>query len=301
MKPTIVPLDATLGAKVTDVDLKALDDATWQVIENTFFEYALLLFPGQHLNEEEQNAFGRCFGKLLIEALPISNATPDGGVLGSDTLRYWILRGNEYWHHDSSFMPVAAKASMLTAKVMPASGGETEWADTRAAYNALDEPTRNRLANLRACHSNYYSHAQLGQPARTGEFPSFHPYGAPVRSLVKQHPVTGKHALYTGRHAYGIEGLSADASACLLAEVIEAACQPPRTYKHRWQVGDLVVWDNLCVMHRVWPYDYSETRIMMHTRIAGNPDTEYAPTVADPLADTYEPLDFEVWRERAGV
>src|SRR5262245_51941258 len=149
MKPTIVPLDATLGAKVTDVDLQALDDATWQIIEKAFFEYALLLFPGQHLNEEAQNAFGRRFGTLLIEALPISNATPDGGVLGPEMLRYWILRGNEYWHHDSSFMPVAAKASILTAKVMPSSGGETEWADTRAAYEALDEPVRNHLANLR--------------------------------------------------------------------------------------------------------------------------------------------------------
>lgn len=301
MQPTIVPLDATLGAKVTDIDLTALDDSTWQMIETAFFDYALLLFPGQHLNEDEQNAFGRRFGQLLIEAQPISNASPDGGVFGPDTLRYWILRGNEYWHHDSSFMPVAAKASMLTAKVMPSSGGETEWADTRAAYDALDEPTRQRLVNLRACHSNYYSHSQLGQTARTGEFPSFHRYGAPVRSLVKHHPVTGKPALYTGRHAYGIEGLSANASVRLLADVMEAACQPPRTYKHRWQMGDLAVWDNLCVMHRVWPYDYRETRIMMHTRIAGNPETEYAPTVSDPLADTYEPLDFEVWCERAGV
>lgn len=301
MQPTITPLDATLGAKVTGVDLAALDDSTWQVIEKAFFEYALLLFPGQHLNEEQQNVFGRRFGELVIEAKPISNAASNGGVLGPDILGYWILRGNEYWHHDSSFMPVAAKASILTAKIMPSSGGETEWADTRAAYDELDETARKRLANLRACHSNYYSHVQLGQPARTGEFPSFHPYGAPVRSLVKQHPVTGKRALYTGRHAYGIEGLTADESSRLLAEVIEAACQPPRTYKHRWQIGDLVVWDNLCVMHRVWPYDYSKTRIMMHTRIAGNPETEYAPTVADPYADVYEPLDFEVWRERAGV
>ena len=301
MKPTIVPLDATLGAKVTDIDLTALDDSTWQMIEKAFYDHALLLFPDQHLNEEEQNAFGRRFGDLLIEAFPISNANPDGGVLGLDSLRYWILRGNEYWHHDSSFMPVAAKASILTAKVMPASGGETEWADARAAYDVLDEATRTRLANLRACHSNYYSHVQLGQAARTGEFPSFHTYGAPVRSLVKQHPVTGKYALYAGRHAFGIEGLSAEASARLLADVIESACQPPRTYKHRWQIGDLVVWDNLCVMHRVWPYDYSETRIMMHTRIAGNPETEYAPTVADPHADVYEPLSLEVWRKRAGI
>ena len=203
MTPTIIPLDATLGAQVTDVDLQALDEATWQMIEKAFFAYALLLFPGQHLTAEAQNAFGRRFGALLIEALPISNATPDGGVLGPETLGYWILRGNEYWHHDSSCMPVAAKASILTAKVLPASGGETGWADTRAAYDALDAPTRTHLATLRACHSNYYSHAQLGQPARTGAFPSFHTYGAPVRSLVKHHPVTGKPALYTGRHAYG--------------------------------------------------------------------------------------------------
>ena len=301
MIPTIIPLDATLGAKVTDVNLKSLDEATWQRIEKAFYDYALLLFPGQHLNEDEQNAFGRRFGELTIEAQPISNAAPDGGVLGPDSHRYWILRGNEHWHHDSSFMPVAAKASLLTAKVLPSSGGETEWVDTRAAYDALDEPTRKRLEGLRACHSIYYSHAQLGQSARTGDMGGFHPYGAPVRPLVKPHPVTGRKALYTGRHAYAIEGMSAAESARLLADLIEAACQSPRTYKHPWQVGDLVVWDNLCVMHRVWPYDYRETRIMMHTRIAGNPETEYAPTVADPRADVYEPLDFETWCERAGV
>ena len=301
MKPTIVPLDATLGATVTDVNLAALDDTTWQIIESAFFEFGLLLFPGQNLNEDEQNAFGRRFGKLLIEARPISNANPEGGVLGPDAHRYWILRGNEYWHHDSSFMPVAAKASMLTAKVMPESGGETEWADTRAAYDELDEPTRSRLEALQARHSIYYSHSQLGKSARTGDVGGFHAYGSPIRPLVKQHPVTGRKALYTGRHACDIEGLSADESASLLANVIKSACQPPRTYKHRWEVGDLIVWDNLCVMHRVWPYDYSKTRIMMHTRIAGNPETEYAPTVADPLADTYEPLTFDAWCERAGV
>lgn len=87
MQPTIVPLDSTLGAKVTDVHLAALDDATWQIIEQAFFEFALLLFPDQHLNEEEQNAFGRRFGELLIETRPISNANPDGGVFGPDTLR----------------------------------------------------------------------------------------------------------------------------------------------------------------------------------------------------------------------
>ena len=117
------------------------------------------------------------------------------------------LRGNEGWHTDSSYMPLAAKASVLSAQVVPSAGGETEWADMRAAYDALDEATRRRIAGLSAHHSLYHSQAKIGHVVQTGAGYGFHTKGAPLRPLVKVHPVTGRPALFIGRHAYGIPGL----------------------------------------------------------------------------------------------
>ena len=142
---TIEPLDATFGAVVTGVSLSQLTAGAWSEIEAAFNDYGLLIFPGQHLNEAEQDAFGARFGRIQISAVPISNAKGGGKVLGPDEHQYWILRGNERWHHDSSFMPLAAKASLLTAKALPSWGGLTEWADMRAAYDVLEPAEKEKF------------------------------------------------------------------------------------------------------------------------------------------------------------
>jgi alpha-ketoglutarate-dependent taurine dioxygenase len=296
MPPHIEPIDATLGAVVTGVALARMDDATWTAVEQAFHRHALLVFPGQHLTEQEQVAFARRFGEIELlapdpeqKAVAISNQRPDGSVMGPDEHRFKSLRGNEGWHTDSSYMPLAAKASVLSAQVVPSAGGETEWADMRAAYDALDEPTRRRIAGLSAHHSLYHSQAKIGHIVQPGAGYGYHTKGAPLRPLVKVHPVTGRPSLFIGRHAYGIPGLDEAESEKLLADLVDFACRPPRTYAHRWAPGDVVIWDNRCVLHRARPYDYREARVMRHTRVAGDPATELALTDRDERAGAYEP------------
>jgi alpha-ketoglutarate-dependent taurine dioxygenase len=299
MEPRVAPIAATLGAVVTDLELARMDTSTWKTVEQAFHEHGVLVFPGQHLTEEEQVAFANRFGDIEIlapdpeqKAVPISNRKPDGTILGADEHRFKSLRGNEGWHTDSSYMPLAAKASVLSAQVVPSAAGETEWADMRAAYDALDEDTRQRIAPLSAHHSLYHSQAQIGHVVQPGAGYGFHTKGAPLRPLVKIHPVTRRPALFIGRHAHAIPGLGEAESERLLSDLVDFACRPPRTYAHRWQPGDVVIWDNRCVLHRARPYDYSEARVMRHTRVAGDPATELAPTHRDERAGAYEPSTF---------
>ncbi len=281
MPLAIEPTGATLGAIVTGVDLATLDAAAWNDLEAAFHEHAVLIFPGQHLSSEAQIALGARFGEIEHlsadrDIVPISNKSPDGGLAGDDSHQMQILRGNEGWHTDSSYMPLSAKASVLSARVVPAAGGQTEWGDMRAAYDVLDDATKERIAELAAYHSLFHSQAKIGHEVAVGGGYGFFEGDPPLRPLVKVHPVTGRKALYIGRHAYGIPGLGPDDSEKLLNDLVTSACQPPRTYMHDWQPGDIVVWDNRCVLHRARPFDHSEARVMMHTRIKGDPATESA-------------------------
>lgn len=281
MTLTIRPTSATLGATITGVDLSALTDAHWRATESAFLQYAVLFFPAQHLSAEAQLAFATRFGEIeiLVEGLktvPIANTSLDGQLLEEDSHRMQLLRGNEGWHTDSSYMPLAAKASVLSAQVIPTAGAHTEWADARAAYDALDEVTKTRIANLAAYHSYFYSQAKLGHQVAVGAGYGFFDGEPPLRPLVKVHPETGRPALYLGRHAGKIPGLEPHDAEALLDELMAHTCQPPRVYTHSWQPGDVAVWDNRAVLHRARPYNYREARVMMHTRITGDPATETA-------------------------
>jgi alpha-ketoglutarate-dependent taurine dioxygenase len=186
-----------------------------------------------------------------------------------------ILRGNQGWHTDSSYMRVSAKASMLSARVVPTSGGNTEWCDMRAAYDALDDDLKRKLEGVSAAHSIVYSQRRAGEIT----VPGFYGHDVdtpPRRPLVKVHPVTGRRALFIGRHAHDVTGMAPEESERFLDDLLDFACGPPRVYTHRWTVGDLVVWDNRCVLHRAEPWDWSEPRVMMHTRVSGDPTTEAA-------------------------
>ena len=296
MEPTVTRLDATLGAAITGIDLAALDGAGWRLVEDAFHEHALLVFPGQDLSEEAQIAFASRFGDIEIlrgeteqKAVAISNRNADGSVVGPEAHRYKNLRGNEGWHTDSSYMPLAAKASVLAAQIVPPAGGGTEWADMRAAFDALDADTRDRIADLSAHHSLYASQAKIGYVIEPGAGYGFHNKGAPLRPLVKTHPVTGRKALFIGRHAYSIPGLDDGEAQELLDGLADFACRPPRTYTHDWRPGDMIIWDNRCVLHRARPYDSGEVRVMRHTRVAGDPLSELAATDADARAGAFEP------------
>lgn len=287
----IEPTRATLGAEVTGARLAELSDDQWQEIEEAFHRYGVLVFHGQHLSEAEQVAFGQRFGELSIEILLLSNQREDGSLVPTDDPLMTLLRGNEGWHTDSSFKRLAAKASILSAREVPSHGGETEWADMRAAYDALDPDVRSRVDALQAYHSLYHSQAKVGatststaealqslayRGARATDPGSTTSRADPLRPLVKVHPVTARPALFIGRHAFGIPGLEPAESERLLEELLAFACQPPRTFQHRWAPGDVVVWDNRCLLHRARPYDTTQARVMVHTRVAGDPSTELA-------------------------
>ena len=297
----VEPIDATLGARVTGVDLGNLDDATFDALYEVFLEYGVLVFPAQHLTDDAQDRFARRFGEIERTSpgqkgaiMRITNERPEGGVFAEDEYRYKVLRGNEGWHTDSTYMPLASKVAMLSAIAVPTKGGETGFADMRAGWDAMDPALQDKLEGLSAHHSLYYSQSRIGYKFETDQQYGFHDKGAPLRPVVKVHPETGRKSLYTGRHAYGIPGLSEEDSETLLQETLEQACQPPRTYHHQWEVGDVVVWDNRCVMHRACPYDTREVRSLRGSRIAGDLESEFAPTFADTRANAFNPTTSNV-------
>ena len=275
------PLDATFGAVVTGLTLAALNEETWRDLHAAWLKYALLIFPRQYLSREEQIAFARRFGRLEFELSPLSNVKEDGTLIpesnNSDTIK--VLKGNMGWHCDSTYMPIQAKGAVFSARVVPKSGGQTGWADMRAAFDALDDELRAKVEKLSAHHSLYYSQAKLGHHPKKGSDYSgygFHDGPVPLRPLVKVHPETGRKSLVIGRHAYDIPGMNSEESEQLLRDLVVFACKPPRIYHHDWAPGDAVVWDNRCLLHRATPWDMSEPRIMWHSRIAGDPASESA-------------------------
>ena len=293
---TITPLDASFGAVVTDVKIANMNATEWQAVEDAFHQYAALVFPGQHPSEDDQIAFGQRFGNIELlrpdptkKAVPITNLKEDGTPYTKEEFRFKTLRGNEGWHTDSSYMPLAAKASILAAIQVPSKGGETALSDMRSAYDKLDEVTKGKIDGLSAYHSLYQSQAKNGFTFKTGDGYGYHTKGAPLRPLVKTHPVTGRKSLFIGRHAYEIPGMSIKDGQALLDDLLEFAVRPPRVYAHQWQPGDVMMWDNRCILHRACPYDHSEIRIMRHVRVAGEVESELVETGRDNLAEDFQP------------
>ena len=278
----IAPLDATFGAVVTGVKLVDLDDAGWRDLHAAWLDYALLVFPDQYLKRDQQVAFARRFGPLEFEMAAISNVRSDGTLRvekdNDDVMK--ILKGNMGWHADSTYMPVQAKGAVFSAEVVPTIGGQTGFADMRAAYDALDDARKARVEQLQAHHSLHYSQSKLGHETKKADG-EYHGYGlhdgpVPLRPLVKMHPETGRKSLLIGRHAHAIPGMAPAESEAFLQELIDFACQRPRTYHHDWAPGDAVLWDNRCLLHQATPWDMTQKRIMWHSRIAGDPASEAA-------------------------
>src|SRR5678815_1334676 len=163
MPISIQPLDATFGATVTGLELRSLDEATFREVYAAWLQYALLIFPGQFLSRAEQVAFARRFGNLEFEIAAISNVKADGTLRsGDDDDVMKVLKGNMFWHADSTYMPVQAKGAVFSAETVPEEGGETGWADMRAAYDALPQAMKDTIAPMSAYHSLRYSQAKLG-------------------------------------------------------------------------------------------------------------------------------------------
>ena len=283
--------DKVFGAVVTGVKLNTLTDAACAEIKAAFLQYGFLIFPEQFLTAEENIAFGERFGQLEFGGLPMANVHRNedgsfGDVIPLDSQRMRTNVGNEAWHTDSTYMPVSSMCAMLSAVVVPDEGGETELADMRAGHAALDQSTKDKIENLSAYHSTQFSQAN-----DVGDFPpqqegTIYHGEAYLRPLVKVHPETGVKNLFVGRHAFGIPGLSREESRSLLKSLVEfVVSEPNRVYKHRWQPGDTMIWDNRALLHRARPYDYSQPRYLIGTRIAGDPASELAYYPSDPQAE----------------
>jgi taurine dioxygenase len=272
----ILPNDAVLGATVEGVDLRALDDRLFAAIHRAWLDRQVVLFRNQQLTDEHLIAFSRRFGDLdeapvqetgrrFVEGHPeiyvVSNVVQDGVPIGS------LGAGEAVWHTDMSYLPNPPKASVLYALEVPPHGGDTSFCSMYAAWEELPERLRRRVDGLRVKHDGTYNSG--GYP-RLGVTPTDDPRTSPgtFHPLVYVHPQTGRRSLYLGRRRNAfVEGLSLDESNALLDEVWAEATREPLTWRHQWQVGDLVLWDNRCTMHRRDAFDPSSRRVMHRTQI----------------------------------
>jgi alpha-ketoglutarate-dependent 2,4-dichlorophenoxyacetate dioxygenase len=258
-------------------------------IEAGMDRYAVLVFHDQKITDEQQMVFSRNFGvledarggnitrpqdkRLQMGMNDVSNLGKDGRPLERDSRERAFNLGNMLWHSDSSFRPIPAKYSLLSARVVNPVGGNTEFADMRAAYDTLDAQTRALVEDLVCEHSLMYSRGLLGMLDYSEEERAMF---RPVRQrLVRTHPVTGRKSLYLASHAGGIVGMPMAEARILLRDLNEHATQPRFVYVHAWRPWDLVMWDNRQMMHRVRRYDDSQPRDMRRTTVAGD-----APTAA---------------------
>jgi alpha-ketoglutarate-dependent 2,4-dichlorophenoxyacetate dioxygenase len=289
MSIAIRQLGPCFFGEVSGVDLRRpLDAGQAAAIEAGMDRYAVLLFRGQDLTDEQQMAFARNFGALEHTAgghvakpaerrldphmADISNLDQYGRLFRRDDRRRMFNLGNQLWHSDSSYRPVPAKYSALHARAIPSAGGDTQFADMRAAWDTLDDELKALAEPLVCRHSLIYSRGQLGfEVTSDAERAMF----APVRQrLVRTHPVTGRKSLYLSAHIGTIEGWAMPEARAFIRELTERATQPPFTHTHRWAVGDLVMWDNRQTMHRArWYLDRDEVRDMRRTTIAGDAPT----------------------------
>jgi alpha-ketoglutarate-dependent 2,4-dichlorophenoxyacetate dioxygenase len=286
MTVEIRPLHPLFVGEVSGVDLRQpLSAADVAAIEAGMDRYAVLVFHDQQLTDEQQVAFSKNFGaielavnsnitkpeerRLSVELADISNLDRDNRIFARDDRRRMFNLGNQLWHSDSSFRAVPAKYSLLSARAIPRTGGDTEFADMRAAYDALDAATKAEVEDLVCEHSLIYSRGLLGfADFEEGEKAAF----APVRQrLVRTHPVSGRKSLYLSSHAGTIVGWPMPEARAFLRDLNEHATQRRFVYAHQWRRHDLVIWDNRQTMHRARRYrETEEVRDMRRTTIAGD-------------------------------
>jgi alpha-ketoglutarate-dependent 2,4-dichlorophenoxyacetate dioxygenase len=282
-------------SEVSGVDLRQpLTPEQAREIEAGMDTYAVLVFHDQDISDEQQLAFALNFGerenarggnivkpqdsRLSTGLNDVSNLGKDGKPLPRDHRAHLFNLGNCLWHSDSSFRPIPAKFSLLSARIVNPKGGNTEFADMRAAYDALDEDTKAEIEDLICEHSLMYSRGSLGFVDYTDEEKEM--FKPVLQRLVRTHPAHGRKSLYLSSHAGAVRGMSVPEGRLLLRDLTEHATQPQFVYVHRWTVHDVVMWDNRQTVHRVRRYDQSQPRDMRRATIAGN-----TPTVAQQAAE----------------
>lgn len=280
----LTPLHADFGAEISGVNIaQPLADAEWAAIRAAFEEHSVLLFRGQAMDDASQIAFSERFGPLerTISANPAGGTAfarqsnidiNDGTVIPPDDRRMIYQKANMLWHSDSSFKPVPSLCSVLSARQVPSTGGNTEFVSCRAAWDRLPPARQAALEGLIVVHSLTYSRGLVDPTVLTEAQKAEVP---PVRqALVRANPVNGRKALFIGAHASHIEGMPLEEGRALLAELLEIASPPTAVFSHEWRQGDVIVWDNRCALHRATPYDSQKyRRLMQRTTIAGDGPT----------------------------
>jgi alpha-ketoglutarate-dependent 2,4-dichlorophenoxyacetate dioxygenase len=289
MTVSIRQLHPLFVGEVEGVDLRQpLTADEVAAIEAGMDRYAVLVFHDQPVSDEQQVAFSRNFGeielavnsnvvkpeqrRLSVELADISNLDRDNRIFERDDRRRMFNLGNQLWHSDSAFRATPAKYSLLSARAIPRTGGNTEFADMRAAYDALDDETKAEVEDLICEHSLIYSRSMLGfADFEEDEKAAF----APVRQrLVRTHPVTGRKSLFLASHAGTIVGWPMPEARAFLRDLIEHGTQRQFVHAHQWRQHDLVIWDNRQTMHRARRYrETEEVRDMRRTTIAGDGPT----------------------------
>lgn len=274
----IIPTGAALGAEVRGVDLPSIDDEAFAAIYQAWLDHAVVLFRDQQLSDDDLIRFSRRFGTLdhapvqengrrFVEGHPeiyvVSNVIENGVAIGS------LGAGEAVWHTDMSYLPDPPKASALYALEVPPTGGDTSFCSMYGAWETLPDELRATAVRLRVKHDGTYN---SGGYVRAGVTPSDDPRTAPgtLHPLVCTHPETGRRHLYLGRRRNAwLEGLPLDESNALLDRIWEVATADALTWRHQWRPGDLVLWDNRCVMHRRDAFDPGSRRVMHRTQIKG--------------------------------
>ena len=287
----LTPLHTCFAAEVHGLDLcSPLADDVIADILRAIDEYAVLVFRGQVLSDEQQVRFSQCLGelersgqlsnitrdedrRLSREIGDLSNLDRHASLLGRHDRQRMFNLGNRLWHSDSSYKVIPAKFSLLSARRLPNTGGDTQFADMREAYESLDNRTRERIGDLICEHSLMFSRGVLGFDAELTEAERLN--FRPVRQrLIRTLSSTGRRSLFLSAHAGDIIGWPTPEARALLLELTEHATRPERVYTHRWALHDLVMWDNRQTMHRVRPFDdLAEVRDMHRTTVAGDEPT----------------------------
>ena len=274
----VVATGAALGAEIQGVDLKTLDDAAFASLMQAWHDHSVLLVRGQLLSDQDLIAFSRRLGDLdwapvqetgrrFVEGLPeiyiVSNVKVNGEAIGS------LGDGEAVWHTDMSYLDTPPKASMLYALEVPPAGGNTSFCSMYGIYEALPPRLKERIVGLKIKHDGTYN---SGGYVRLGVTPTDDPRASPgaVHPLVCTHPANGRRMLYLGRrrNAY-LVGLELAESEALLDELWSVVDRPEFAWEHAWRVGDLIIWDNRCTMHRRDAFDPNSRRIMHRTQVKG--------------------------------
>ena len=288
--PSFIPIHAEFGARVSGVDLsQKLPDSVFAAIDAGINQYSILLFENQSMNDDAHLEITRRFGQLEEEHVTyyskgeviyigrVGNIDDDGNKVSVRQVK--SSTGNEMWHSDSSFREIPAMYSILSAYEVPDKAGETEFASARAAYGRLPVETRELVDTKIGIHDYIFSRTKVGEDAVSQ---SQRTYMHPVRQrLVRQNPVTGEKNLFVGSHVKEIEGLPDIEAKPLIESLIAEVTRAESVYRHRWQAGDFMIWDNRCVLHRGCGYDAEKYRRRMHqTRVRG-----LGPSIAEALSE----------------